>query len=145
MNTTRLPCPLAACDWAYTHVPLDLSLLIDPQAMQQREVEEVDRIVREHYQTHGWEDWIGEISRLNLELGNVRAASAPLLCVHCVLGAQEADRRQLPADERAPVYTARFVINGMSFCDVLHKVQVPGAGGIIVAQPGAPLPPFVSN
>ena len=67
----------------------------------------------------------------------------PLLCLQCVLGAQEAERRGVPADQRPGVYPARFIANGMTFCDELHKVQVQGP--IIVPGQNGQLPPGMLN
>jgi hypothetical protein len=69
-GTTVYQCPLSACEWTYTQIPLSVEQLAasmgEPVFLAAlREIMPTENAIRDHLETHTLVEWVQEVQRLH--------------------------------------------------------------------------------
>jgi hypothetical protein len=109
--TTRFLCPVDGCKWTHDEPrfePMDLH--VDVEAAFAERTQEVEQLLRDHFETHGVQEWAQTVSNLRQQLA---AQQQPIACLACVVAQHNAQRQGLDA---GPVNPAAVIANGSGIC-----------------------------
>lgn len=113
--TNRFLCPVGDCDWQHDEPlfepPADLHA--DVELLAKQRMEEVEGILRGHFETHTLDQWAQTVSDLHAQL---QQQPQQLLCLACVVAQHKARQAGVADDELPGINPAVVIGNGNGIC-----------------------------
>lgn len=139
---TRYGCAIRTCDWAYERADLTpppfggLGGVDETLHLMAQQAAEVEAVIREHFETHGVEEWTTEVTLLRQQLAAAEETAAPKpwepMCTLCLKEAKEAQLRGITPPE---INGVAVFANGVGICEIRHQITVEPPK-LLLAQPG---------